>query len=281
MPRFAAVQMEPVRIDPTTNMDRIAGFIGQAGSEGAEVAVFPECAITGYALSPQEAERMAEEIPGPRTELLAQACRDAGLTAVMVGTVERGPEDLLFNASVLVGQDGLLACYRKAHLPFLGVDRYLAAGDRLLPPVSTEAGRLGTLICYDLRFPEPMRVLALAGAQVILLSTAWPQSATLYPDFLAQTRCAENNVFLVAANRVGSEEGTRFLGHSMIIAPEGRKLAEADSDTEQILYADLEVARSDRKDLVFRPQEYELYLFEDRRPDLYHPLTDSGPGRQG
>lgn len=274
MPRYAAVQLEPVRLDPSANMERIAQFMLRAGDERAAVAVFPECAITGYTLSPEEAEQTAEQIPGQRTELLAQACREANLAAVMVGTIERGPEGHLFNSAVLVGREGLLACYRKTHIPFLGVDRYLAAGDRLLPPVSTKAGRLGMLICYDLRFPEPMRVLALAGAQVVLLSTAWPQAATLYPDFLAQTRCAENNVFLVAANRVGSEGSTRFLGHSMIIAPDGQKLAEADSDQEEILYAELEPERSDRKDLVFRPEEYELYLFDDRRPDLYQPLAE-------
>jgi predicted amidohydrolase len=277
MRRFAAVQMEPQRLDPAANLEKIVAFIHQTGEQGSAVAVFPECSLTGYTLSPQEAERMAEEIPGPRTERLARACKEAGLTAVMVGTVERGPDDHLFNAAALIGPEGVLACYRKTHLPFLGVDRYLAAGECLLEPIETNAGRVGMLICYDLRFPEPTRSLALSGAQVVLLSTAWPQAATLYPDFLAQTRCAENHIFLVAANRVGSENGTRFLGHSLIVAPDGQKLAEAGPNDEQILYADIDVVHSDQKDLVFRPGEYELYLFGDRRPDLYHRLTDTDP----
>jgi predicted amidohydrolase len=277
MPRFAAVQMEPQLLDPSTNLNRIVEFIHQTGEQGTAVAVFPECAITGYALSPQEAEEMAEEIPGPRTERLAHACQQAGLTAVMVGTVERGPAGHLFNSAALVGPDGVLACYRKTHLPFLGVDRHIAAGDRLLEPIETDAGRLGMLICYDLRFPEPTRILALAGAQVVLLSTAWPQAAKLYPNFLAQTRSAENNLFLVAANRVGSEGGTHFLGRSLIIAPDGQKLAEAGSSDEQILYATIDAIHSDQKDLVFRPGEYELYLFGDRRPDLYRRLVENDP----
>lgn len=280
MPRFAAVQMEPQRLDPASNLKRIVDFIHQTGEQGSAVAVFPECAITGYMLSPQEAEEMAQEIPGSRTKQLAQACGQAGLTAVMVGTLERSPDGHLYNAAVLVGPEGVLARYRKTHLPFLGVDRYLAAGDRLPEPIETSAGHLGLLICYDLRFPEPTRILALAGAQVLLLSTAWPQAATLYPAFLAQTRCAENNIYLVAANRVGSEGDVRFLGHSLIVAPDGQKLAEAGSDEEQILYAEIDASDSDQKDLVFQPGEYELYLFGDRRPDLYRRLTESdSPGQ--
>lgn len=273
MPRFAAVQMKPKLLDPEANLEKIINMTHQASTVGAEVAVFPECAITGYSLLAEEAHEIAEQIPGPRTQLLSDACREAGLSAVMVGTLEKDSQGNVFNSAALVGSDGLIARYRKTHLPYLGVDRYLAAGDTLSGPWDTSAGRVGMLICYDLRFPEPARVLSLNGAQAILLSTAWPSAATLYPEFMAQSRAAENSVYLVAANRVGEERGTRFLGQSMIIGPDGKKLAEASEESEEILCVDIEPSRSDQKQRIFSPGEYELYLFKDRRPNLYHTLT--------
>jgi predicted amidohydrolase len=273
MPRFAAIQMKPTLLDPEANLEKIINMTHQASTFGAVVAVFPECAITGYSLSAEEAHEIAELIPGPRTQLLSDSCREAGLSAVMVGTLEKDSQGNVFNSAALVGPDGLIARYRKTHLPYLGVDRYLAAGDTLSGPWDTSAGRVGMLICYDLRFPEPARVLSLNGAQAILLSTAWPYAATLYPEFMAQSRAAENSVFLVAANRVGEERGTRFLGRSMIIGPDGKKLAEASEDSEEILCVEIEPSRSDQKQRIFTPGEYELYLFKDRRPNLYHTLT--------
>lgn len=274
MPRFAAVQMKPKLLDPEANLEKIINMTHQASTFRAEVAVFPECAITGYSLSAEEAHEIAEPIPGTRTQRLSDACRDAGLSAVMVGTLEKDSQGNVFNSAALVGPDGLIATYRKTHLPHLGVDRYVAAGDTLSGPWDTSAGRLGMLICYDLRFPEPFRVLSLTGAQVILLSTAWPNAATLYPEFMAQSRAAENSVFLVAANRVGEERGMSFLGRSMIIGPDGKKLAEAGVESEEILCVEIEPSRSDHKQRIIIPGEYELYLFKDRRPNLYHTLTE-------
>ena len=273
MPRFAAVQMKSKLLDTEANLEKIISLTHEASALGAEIAVFPECAITGYSLSAEEASAISEPIPGPHTQRLSDACREAALTAIMVGTLEKDEQGRVFNSAALVGPDGLIASYRKTHLPYLGVDRYLAAGDTLPGPWDTSAGRVGMLICYDIRFPEPARVLSLAGAQVVLLSTAWPSAATLYPEFMAQTRAAENSVFLVAANRVGEERGTSFLGRSMIIGPDGKMLAEAGMESEEILCVDIEPSKSDRKQRIFIPGEYELYLFKDRRPNLYHSLT--------
>ncbi|HEY46161.1 MAG TPA: carbon-nitrogen hydrolase family protein [Anaerolineae bacterium] len=274
MPTFAAVQMEPKLFDAEANLKKVINFMHEVSLCNAEIAVFPECALTGYALSAEEAASIAEPIPGPRTDHLSEACREAGLMAVVVGTIEKDAFGRLFNSAALVGPDGLIARYRKTHLPFLGVDRYLAAGDTLPGPFETPVGRLGLLICYDLRFPEPSRVLAIAGAQVILLPTAWPSAATLYPDFMAQSRAAENNIFLVAANRVGEERGTRYLGRSVVVGPDGEMLAEADVEGEEILCVEIDPHRSDLKQRIFVPGEYELYLFDDRRPELYRPLIE-------
>lgn len=274
MPTFAAVQMEPKLFDSEANLKKVISFMHEVSMCNAEIAVFPECALTGYALSAEEAASIAEPIPGPRTDRLSQACREADLMAVVVGTIEKDAFGRLYNSAALIGPDGLIARYRKTHLPFLGVDRYLAAGDTLPGPFETPVGRLGLLICYDLRFPEPSRVLAMSGAQVILLPTAWPSAATLYPDFMAQSRASENSIFLVAANRVGEERGTRYLGRSVIVGPDGEMLAEADAESEEILCAEIDPDRSDLKQRIFVPGEYELYLFDDRRPELYRPIIE-------
>jgi len=272
MPRFAAVQMESSVLDTEANIQKIIARAEEAAIAGADVVVFPECAISGYTLTADEAQSVAEPIPGPTTERLISMCRSNDIV-IAVGIIEKGPEEQCFNACALLGPDGVLGVYRKTHLPFLGVDRFLAAGDELAGPFETTAGNLGILICYDLRFPETGRVLMLAGAQVILVSTAWPQTATLYSDHAARTRSAENGVYLVAANHVGQERDTRFLGRSIITGPDGETLAEGPADGETILYADVDLSRSDTKHRIFIPGEYEMDLVRDRRPELYTGLT--------
>jgi predicted amidohydrolase len=109
----------------------------------------------------------------------------------------------------------------------LGVDRFLTPGDALAEPLEAPLGRLGILICYDLRFPEPARAFALQGAQAILVPTAWPDAATLYPDHVARTRASENGVYLLAADHVGEEEESAYLGRSLAVVPDGEVIAEA------------------------------------------------------
>lgn len=277
MVRVAAVQMQPALLDVPANLKRVLESATQAAAHGARLIVFPEMALSGYAITPDEAQAVAQVIPGPATESLRATCAASG-AAVVVGMLERDADGTLYNASVLVDEHGVRAAYRKTHLPLLGIDRYLAAGDSFAPPVETPAGRVGLLICYDLRFPEPVRVHALRRAQIVALSTAWPAAATLYPEFMARSRAAENRIVLIAANRVGEERGTRYLGRSVIVAADGTLLAEASPQGEDLLLADIDPANSDVKRLVFEPGEYELDLFGDRRPELYRPLSEEAAG---
>jgi predicted amidohydrolase len=272
MVKIAAVQMQTELMEPEANLASVISRLHEAALMGAKVAVFPECTLTGYSLTAEEALDVAESIPGPRLTKLTAACQAEDVLAV-VGTLEADEEGRIFNSAMLVGPEGLLGRYRKTHLPFLGVDRYLAAGGAIPGPFTSPVGKLGLLICYDLRFPEPIRALALSGAQAVLLPTAWPASATLYPEFMAQSRSAENSLFLVAANRCGEERGTRYLGRSIISGPNGEVLAEAGPTDDEILCADLDLTRSDAKRRVFVPGEYELDLFGDRRPELYGALV--------
>jgi predicted amidohydrolase len=272
MPRFAAAQMESTLLDTKANLHQIIAGMEEAAASKADVVVFPECALSGYALTADEARTAAEPIPGPHIEELINACKKNRVIAA-VGLIEKGPDERLFNSCVLLGPEGILGVYRKTHLPFLGVDRFLAPGDELAGPFDTTAGRLGILICYDLRFPETARLLTLAGAQVLLVSTAWPEAATLYSDYAARTRSAENGIYLVAANHFGQERETRYLGRSVITGPDGEMIAEAPPDRPSILYADVDLSRSDEKARIFVPGEYELDLVKDRRPELYQGLA--------
>jgi predicted amidohydrolase len=273
MIKVAAVQMDPILFDRESNLDKISAFAHQASFKGAGLAVFPECAVSGYALTQDEAADIAEPIPGLTSEMLIKLCAELDLT-IMVGMLESNELGDLYNTAILVDPEGLRARYRKTHLPTLGVDRYVLPGEELQPPVDTPFGRAGMLICYDLRFPEPARVLALGGAQMILLSTAWPNAASLYPDFVVSTRAAENHLFVIAANRIGEERGTTYLGRSIITDPDGHILAEASQTDEAILLAEIDPTVSDQKHRIFAPGEYELKLFKDRRPELYAALAD-------
>ena len=272
MLRVATVQMQPELLDLDGNLARVIDHARQAAAREARLIVFPEIVLSGYVVSPDEADALAQPVPGPATQAVARACAEDDIHVVL-GMLERDADGTLFNTSVLLGPTGLLVRYRKTHLPLLGVDRYLAAGDDIIPPVVTTAGRLGLLICYDLRFPEPCRVLALLGAQVIALSTAWPAAGMLYPEFIARSRAAENRVYLLAANRCGEERGTRYLGRSVIVAPDGEILAEGSPDREETLFAEIDPALSDEKRLVYAAGEYELDLWGDRRPELYAPIA--------
>ncbi len=273
MIRLAAVQMETTPLDADRNLAMVIVWLERAAAEGAHLAVFPECILTGYFLTAEECLQAAEPVPGPRTDRIQEACSRTALLA-LVGTLEIDRAGRVFNTAVLVSPQGVLAKYRKAHLLCLGVDRFVEPGDLPLEPIHTPHGRLGLLICYDLRFPEPARVLALRGAQAILLSTAWPAAATLYPNHVARTRAAENGVFLVAADHVGEERGRGYLGRSMIVSPDGETLAEAGTNEEALLIAEVDLRRSDEKHRVFVPGEYELDMLRDRRPELYGRITE-------
>ncbi len=272
MLRVAAVQMQPELLDLAGNLGRVIDHTQRAAAREARLVVFPEIALSGYVVTPDEADALAQPVPGPATHAVAQACAQDNIHVVL-GMLECDADGTLFNTAVLLGPTGLVARYRKTHLPLLGVDRYLAAGDGFTSPVVTPAGRLGLLICYDLRFPEPCRVLALLGAQVIALPTAWPAAGTLYPEFLARSRAAENRIYLLAANRCGEERGTRYLGRSVIVAPDGEILAEGSPEREETLFAEIDPAASDVKRLIFAAGEYELDVWGDRRPDLYGPIA--------
>jgi 5-aminopentanamidase len=270
----AVAQMDPKLGAYGDNLERIHALLEEALAHGARLTVFPECATTGYGFADlPSAHTVAERVPGPTTEALTRICRahrmEGGGPYVVVGLLERTDDpEVVYNSAVLVGPEGLVGCYRKAHLPLLGVDRFTTPGDTGFQVWETAVGRVGILICYDLRFPEAMRVLSLAGADLIALPTNWPDGSQNAPELFTRTRALENRVFVLACNRCGEESGFLFFGHSQITDPRGKVLAEAEAG-EAICYADIEPAQARRKRIILRPGEFELDTVGDRRPELY------------
>jgi 5-aminopentanamidase len=269
--RVAVAQMEPRLAEKERNLDVALERLEEAAAAGAQLLVLPECAIPGYMFdSAEEALPYADEIPGPTSEAFVAGCARLGIHAI-TGLLERDG-DTLYNAAILVGPDGLIGSYRKTHLPFLGVDRFVTPGDEL-KVYDTAIGRIGLIICYDLRFPEVTRTLALHGADMVALPTNFPMAARLQCDVIAPARAAENRIYLLVANRVGKERWGEFCGLSQIVDPYGTRLAETDETSETLLVADVELEKARDKDYVV-PGEYELYLFGHRRPEMYGALVE-------
>ena len=271
--RIAGVQMEPRLGETAANLAAILAGLDRAAALGAELIVFPECALTGYGFADKaEAMSVAEPIPGPSTAAVASACEARGVHAVF-GLLERDG-DRLFNACVLVGPGGVVGSYRKIHLPYLGVDMFADPGDRPFAVLQAARLKIGMHICYDAGFPESCRVLSLLGADLLVLPTNWPTHAECAAEHMMATRAMENVVFTIAVNRVGEERGFRFIGRSSIMSTSGQRLAFAGPAEEEIIVADIDptVARTKRQVRV--PGRHEIDRIADRRPGFYGHLVE-------
>jgi predicted amidohydrolase len=269
--RVAVAQLDPKLGERERNLETCLERLEEAVAAGAKLLVLPECAVPGYMFeSLEEGLEHAEDVPGPTTEAFEQAC--ARLDAYVICGLLQRDGDLLRNAAVFVGPEGLIGTYWKTHLPFLGVDRFVTPGDELTV-WDTPLGKIGVEICYDLRFPEVTRMLALKGADIVAHPTNFPMAAKVQTELITVARAAENRIYLLTANRVGKERTGEFCGWSQIVDPYGTRLAEADETEETLLVADVEIEKARDKNYVI-PGEYELYLFGHRRPELYGLLVE-------
>ena len=272
--KIAAVQMDPKITKNSENLDKILHQTMTAASNGAELIVFPECALTGYVFnSREEAMPFMETIPGAATEKLAATCKQVG-AHVVVGLLEIDG-DKCFNAAVLVGPEGVVGKYRKNHLPFLGIDRFVDPGDKPFQVQETPIGNIGMHICYDCNFPESARIMTLLGADILALPTNWPGGRDTIPRYIVNARACENRVHVVAADRVGRERGVKFLGRSKIVNATGQTLAKGSANNEEILYGEVSLAVARQKRIIIKPGEFEVDLIADRRPELYGEITET------
>ena len=262
------IQFEPYfgRVD--RNLEKAEALIQQSD---AEVLVLPECFNTGYLfLSKEEVRDLSEEVPGGKTSKLLLDLAGQKRQYIVAGLVERAG-DRLFNAAVIVSPKGFLGVYRKIHL-FSEEKLWFTPGDLPFPVYDIGIGKIGVMICFDWFFPESARILALNGADVIC------HCANLVLPFCQDgmvTRCLENRVFAVTANRTGDERrGDKVLaytGRSQITGPQGNILYRASVDQDEIGFADIDVKHARNKRLnVYN------HLLNNRRVDMYGDLLNSG-----
>jgi predicted amidohydrolase len=271
--KIAAVQMDIKILDKAANLARILQTFETAAQNGAQIVVFPECALTGYCFeSLEEARPLAEPVPGASTQQIAQAAQRLHSTAI-VGMLE-ADGDKIYNAAAVISPEGILGTHRKIHLPYLGIDRYVAPGDKPFPIFVTPHGKVGVNICYDCTFPESGRVVKLKGAQLLAIPTNFPIGSDSW-QHVPNVRATENHLIVVAADRVGEERGFRFAGHSQIVDFLGKVHAEAGETEETILYADVDLAAADQNHIARIPGIYEINRIADRRPEMYSPITSS------
>ncbi|MBI3649601.1 MAG: carbon-nitrogen hydrolase family protein [Acidobacteria bacterium] len=272
--KIAAVQMDVEIGEVVANRQRILEKLREAAAQEAQLVIFPECALTGYCFtSLEEALPFAETANGESANLLAQACRDLKIHAV-VGFIEKDGANY-FNAALLISPERIVGAYRKVHLPFLGVDRFLAAGHQGFNVFATGLGKIGMNICYDINFPEAPRVLKLAGAELYVLPTNWPTGAWRTPKFMLNARAQENHFAVVAVNRVGTERGWRFIGQSKIVDCMGDVIVEASEDKEEMLFAEVDLQESNRNKIVNVAGSYEVDRLADRRPEFYGAIASA------
>lgn len=261
--RVGFFQFCPERGRTSENIQKVRKLIS---AQECDLWVLPELFNTGYLFSDaDEARDLAEEVPsGPTTQALLQIASD-NRVAIVGGLAERDG-DSLFNSSVLVGPDGEAFCYRKLHL--FGYEKEVfTPGDREPEVFEVLGVKVGMMICFDWYFPETARILMLKGAQII----CHPANLVLpYCQRSMPTRCLENRVFAITANRTGTETVGRreltFTGGSVIVDPLGNVLARASAE-EEFEIIDIDPQASSDKKMTSRND-----LLLDRRVEHYGKL---------
>ena len=260
--RVGFIQNNPVFGEVEYNLSKVESLLTQYT---ADLMILPELFSTGYHfLNQKEVLKLSEPIPeGPTTQTLTRIC-DKNQISIIAGIAERD-ENRSYNSAVVVGPNGYLGKYRKIHL--FGTEKNcFDQGDLPLKIFNIGTARVGVMICFDWRFPETARTLALGGADLI----AHPSNLVLphCPQAII-TRCLENRIFIVTANRVGTEEripgnALNFIGQSQVVDPDGNILCRASENGEETKIIDINIEISRNKSINSGDD-----LFTDRRPDLY------------
>jgi predicted amidohydrolase len=264
--------------EPDANRKAARAAVAEAAAAGARLVVLPELSDSGYVFS-DAAEARSLASPAASNETLREWRSLAGRHDLVIagGFCELGPDGKLYNSAAIVDASGTRAVYRKAHL-WDAEKKIFTPGDDAPPVVELPFGNVGLMICYDLEFPEWVRLAALSGADLIAAPVNWPASASPPPPgersgevVAAQGAAAANGVFIAVADRCGTERGVDWVGGSVIIRRGGYPVAgPVCEDRTAVLTAaiDLRLARDKRvSDLND--------LFADRRPDLYARMWDA------
>ena len=269
--KIAAAQIRCALGDLDANLRTVRDFAALAKEAGAAVVVFPEMVDTGYAMPVIQAVASAwGEGAVPELQKVAK-----GLDITIVCGVSEREGSAIYNSQVVIDGSGkMLMKYRKTHLfAMAGIDeqKCFSAGSDL---ASFAIGnlRFGLSICYDLRFPEVYRSMAVNHeANVLLNSSAWPFPRVEHFRTLAVARAIENQSYMIAANRVGTDDGVVFCGTSAIIDPSGVVVASASADREELVCAEL-------SEELLHSVRTRMTVFAHRRPDVYQSVAKPDQG---
>jgi omega-amidase len=255
---ISLAQIDIVLGDPEANLTKAAQLTAEAARRGSELVIFPEMWTTG--MDWHNLDSLAAR-HNPIVDQVAELARrhQIWINGSMLTLNQEGQPT---NTSILFNPQGAQAgVYRKIHLfGVMDEDRYLAAGQQLTT-VETGWGQSGLAICYDLRFAEMFRTYALQGVNMVFVPAEWPHPRLAHWQTLLRARAIENQMYMVAVNRVGTDGTYRFFGHSAIIDPWGNTIIEG-GETEMLLTAAIDTAQV----TVVREK---IPVFRDRRPELY------------
>jgi len=263
------------------NLAYIATQIELAAAQGVDLCLLQELHNSAYFCQTQDINNfeLAEPLPGPSSTALSKLASRNRM--VIIGSIfEKSTADVYYNTALVFENNGdLVGRYRKMHIPQdPGYEEkfYFTPGDEQFKPVSTSVGKLGVMVCWDQWFPEAARLMALAGADLLAYPTAigWDTAEDAAEQkrqldawqIVQRGHAVANGIHLLACNRVGSEAGQQFWGHSFIAGPQGEILAQADTKHEQLLIAEIDLQRSTRVRQIWP-------FFRDRRIDAYADLT--------
>ncbi len=261
MLRLSLIQMNVEAGNPDQNYKHAAEMLEQAvaSPEKPDVILLPEMWNTGYAL--EQIGAIADK-EGTRTKaFFSEFCVKHGVN-VIAGSVADSIQGRVKNTIYAFDRQGrVMADYSKIHLfRLMDEEKYLHPGDKS-EVFRLEGVQAGTIICYDLRFPELTRKLAAGGAKIVFVPAEWPVPRLNHWRTLLMARAIENQMYVAACNRVGISGGTEFFGHSMVIDPWGEIMVEG-GEGEEILAAEIDLDKVDRVRAA-------IPVFADRRPDLY------------
>lgn len=254
--KAAAVQFTITLGEIEPNLARVRTALAGLAADGVRLAVLPEMWATGFAY--KDLNRLAA-----RTDEIVReiATLSAEYSMVIVGSLPEPHEDKVYNTAYILDKGELKGKYRKIHLfSLMQEDRSFDGGDSWLL-VDSSVGRIGVFICYDLRFPELARRLAVEGAEILVVPGEWPKPRQEHWRTLLRARAIENQLFVVAANCCGLVGKLDFFGMSMIIDPKGELLAEAGYEPQNIsAVVDFDAMQAWRE---------QIPCFKDRKPASY------------
>jgi predicted amidohydrolase len=267
--KIALAQISSKREDKEANFKKIEKLTFKAKEQGADLAIFPEMSLTGYVIHDQFYE-LAETVPGPTVEKAEALAKKTGMHIIFgMPELSEKTQATVFNTAVFVGPQGLIGKYRKMYLPTHSVfeeKRYFRPGYQTAA-FQTDLGNVGLCICYDIFFPEVLRLIRLKGAQLIVCISASPAVRRSYFETLTCARAIENTAYVAYVNLAGVQDGLQFWGGSRLVSPNGDILAKAKYDEEDFLTCEI-----DFSDL--RTAETFIPTLRDLRPELFDKLKE-------